>query len=97
MLPQKLSDYNEIFVVELRQHHESLSSEYGFVQLLYTVVITLTILLVINWKLLGLFQRQLKTWERLLESTWSFLTALIRWTSEAWVAFTKVKSIILIL
>lgn len=55
MLPQELSDYNEIFVVELCQHYESLFSEYGFVQLLYTVFITLTILLVINWKLLGLF------------------------------------------
>lgn len=55
MLPQELSDYNEIFVVEQRQHYESLFSEYGFVQLLYTVFITLTILLVINWKLLGLF------------------------------------------
>lgn len=54
-LPQELSDYNEIFVEELRQHYESLFSEYGFVQLLYTVFITLTILLVINWKLLGLF------------------------------------------
>ena len=55
VLPQELSDYNEIFVVELRQHYESLFSECGFVQLLYTVFITLTILLVINWKLLGLF------------------------------------------
>lgn len=55
VLPQELSDYNEIFVVELCQHYESLFSEYGFVQLLYTVFITLTILLVINWKLLGLF------------------------------------------